>query len=36
MITYPMKNNDGDIEFCGKKFAIHTQKVGGETNDDFE
>lgn len=36
MITYPMKNNDGDIEFCGKKFALHTQKVGGETNDDFE
>ena len=36
MITYPVKNDDGDIEFCGKKFVLYTQKVGGEINDDFE
>ena len=29
-IQYPIKDIDGDIEFCGNKFSLHTQKVGGE------
>lgn len=29
-IQYPIKDIDGDIEFCGNKFSLHTQKIGGE------
>ena len=29
-IKYPIKDIDGDIEFCGNKFSLHTQKIGGE------
>ena len=36
IITYPVKNDDGDIEFCGKRFVLHTQQIGGESNDDFK
>lgn len=32
-ITYPIKDDNGDIEFCGKKFSLYTQKIGGEDND---
>ena len=35
-ITYPIKDDNGDIEFCGKKFSLHTQMIGGEDNADFE
>ena len=27
--------DNGNIEFCGKKFSLYTKKVGGEY-DDFE
>ena len=36
VMTYPVKDNDGDIEFCGKKFSLYTQKIGGEDNVDSE
>ena len=36
LMTYPVKDDDGDIDFCGKKFILHTQMIGGETNVDFE
>ena len=36
IITYPVKDKDGDIDFCGKKFIMHTQQIGGELNVDFE
>lgn len=36
LITYPIKDKNGDIEFCGKKFILHTQQIGGELNADFE
>ena len=36
IITYPVKDEDGDINFCGKKFILHTQQIGGELNVDFE
>lgn len=35
-IKYPTKDDNGDIEFCGKKFALHTQQIGGDLNVDFE
>ena len=35
-ITYPIKDEHGDIEFCGKKFSLYTQKMGGDLNVDFE
>lgn len=36
MMSYPIKNDEGDIEFCGKRFILHTQKIGGEMNVDPE
>ncbi len=35
-IQYPIKDIDGDIEFCGNKFSLHTQKIGGELDADSE
>jgi hypothetical protein len=35
-ISYPVKDNDGDIEFCGNKFSLHTQQIGGDLDVDFE
>lgn len=35
-ISYPVKDDNGDIEFCGKKFVLCTQQIGGEVNVDFE
>ena len=35
-IQYPIKDEDGDIDFCGKKFSLHTQKIGGDLDVDFE
>ena len=34
-IKFPIKDDNGDIEFCGKRFSLYTKKVGGEY-DDFE
>ena len=35
-IKYPIKDIDGDIEFCGNKFSLYTQKIGGDLDVDFE
>lgn len=35
-ISYPVKDKNGDIDFCGKKFSIYTQQIGGDMNVDFE
>ena len=36
IMQFPIKDNDGDIDFCGKKFTLHTQKIGGDTDVGFE
>nr|DAH50624.1 MAG TPA: RNA-dependent RNA polymerase [Caudoviricetes sp.] len=36
VIMYPVKDENGDIEFCGKKFVLHTQQIGGDVDVDFE
>ena len=36
IISYPIKDENGDIDFCGNKFSIHTQQIGGDLNVDFE
>ena len=36
VITYPVKDECGDIEFCGNKFSLYTQKIGGDLDVDFE
>lgn len=36
VIHYPIKDKNGDIEFCGQTFSIHTQQIGGDLNADFE
>lgn len=36
VISYPVKDQNGDIDFCGKKFSIHTQQIGGDLDVDFE
>ena len=33
-IAYPVKDENGDIEFCGKKFILHTQQIGGDVDVD--
>lgn len=35
-IRYPVKDECGDIEFCGERFSIQTQQIGGDFNVDFE
>lgn len=35
-IQFPIKDDNGDIEFCGKMFSLHTLEIGGDKNDDFE
>lgn len=35
-IQYPVKDDNGDIEFCGKRFSLYTQQIGGDFNVDFE
>ena len=35
-INYPIKDDNGDIEFCGNKFSLYTQQIGGDLNVDFE
>ena len=36
MIKYPIKDENGDIEFGGNKFSLYTQQIGGELDVDFE
>ena len=35
-IRYPIKDDNGDIEFGGNRFSLHTQQIGGDLNDYFE
>lgn len=35
-ICYPVKDENGDIEFCGKKFSLYTQKIGGDSDVNLE
>jgi hypothetical protein len=35
-IKYPIKDENGDIEFNGKRFSLHTQQIGGDIYVDFE
>lgn len=36
IIRYPIKDENGDIEFCGNKFSLYTQWIGGDLDVDFE
>ena len=36
MIRYPIKDENGDIEFNGKKFSLYAQQIGGDADVDFE
>ena len=36
MIRYPVKDENGDIEFDGKKFSLYVQQIGGDADVDFE
>ena len=36
IINYPIKDDNGDIEFCGNKFSLYTQRIGGGLDVDFE
>jgi hypothetical protein len=36
IIKYPIKDINGDIEFCGNKFSLYTQQIGGDLDVDFE
>ena len=36
IIKYPIKDDNGDIEFCGNKFSLHTQQIGGDLDVDSE
>lgn len=36
IISYPVKDNDGDIVFNGHKFSLYTQQIGGGLDVDFE
>lgn len=35
-IQFPIKDDSGDIEFCGKMFSLYTLEVRGDKNDDSE
>ena len=35
-IQFPVKDDNGDIEFCGNMFSLFTKEVGDDDNDDFE
>lgn len=36
IIQYPIKDENGCIDFCGKKFSLYTQKIGGGLDVDTE
>ena len=35
-IQYPIKDENGDIEFNGNRFSLYSQQMGGGTDVDFE
>ena len=35
-IQFPIKDDNGDIEFCGNMFSLFTKRMDGDGNDDFE
>ena len=35
-IQFPIKDENGDIEFCGNKFSLFTKRMDGDINDDTE
>ena len=35
-IQFPIKDDNGDIEFCGNMFSLFTKRMDGDNNDDFE
>ena len=35
-ISFPVKDENGDFEFCGERFSLHTKVIGGENDDDSE
>ena len=35
-IQFPVKDEHGDIEFCGKRFSLHTKVIGGGSYDDIK
>lgn len=30
MIQFPIKDDNGDIDFCGKRFSLYQKQIGGE------
>ncbi len=36
IIKYPIKDENGDIEFNGNKFSLYTQRIGGDLDVDSE
>ena len=36
IIKYPIKDNNGDIEFCGNRFSLYAQQIGGDSDVDSE
>lgn len=35
-IQFPIKDENGDLEFCGNTFSLFTKRMDGDDNDDFE
>lgn len=35
-MQFPVKDSNGDIEFCGKRFSLYIKVIEGDKNDDFE
>ena len=35
-IQFPIKDDNGDIEFCGNMFSLFTKRMDADDNDDFE
>jgi hypothetical protein len=35
-IKYPVKDDNGDIEFNGNKYSLYTQRIGGDLDVDSE
>ena len=35
-IKFPVKDENGDIEFAGERFSLCEKIIGGDNNDDFE
>jgi hypothetical protein len=36
LLNVPVKDNNGDIEFGGKRFSLLTMQIGGDLDVDFE